>query len=63
MSQQPKLTNYVSDVDQFLEQFNHEHPSLSQSQQKEQLKYQRIYQLRDSTDRKTAETTTLWEGF
>ena len=62
MSQQPKLINYVSDVDQFLQQFDRKHPSLSQSQQKEQLKYRRIYQLRDSADRDT-ETTTLWEGF
>jgi hypothetical protein len=62
MTEQPKLTNYVSDVDQFLQQFDKTHPKLSQSQQKEVTKYQRIYQLRDAvkTDKPT---NPLWDEF
>ena len=34
MNQYPKLTNYVSEIDQFLQQFDKEHPGLSLSQEK-----------------------------
>jgi hypothetical protein len=47
MSNLPKLTRYVSEIDQFLQTFDHEHPELAKSQQKEQTKYRRVYLLRD----------------
>jgi len=62
MRQAPKLTNYVSEVDQFLQQFDQQQPNLSKSQQKELAKYSRIHYLRDTADR-PEETTKLWEGF
>ena len=63
MSRQPKLTAYVSEIDQFLQEFDRQHPDLTQSQQKEQAKYQRIYHLRDTATRNPDDATTLWEGF
>jgi hypothetical protein len=62
VSRQPKLTNYVSEVDQFFHQFDKKHPQLSTSQRKEREKYLRIYRLRDTTDR-PPEAPKLWEGF
>lgn len=62
MSKQPILTNYVSEIDQFLQDFDKKHPEPTKSQQKEQAKYRRIYKLRDTTDR-PEEKKTLWEGF
>jgi hypothetical protein len=56
------LTQYVSEIDQFLQEFDKQHPQLTQSQQKEQAKYRRIYRLRDTTDQAEA-TSKLWEGF
>jgi len=43
------LRHYVSPIDQFLNQFDEQHPGLSASQKKEIAKYQRIYELRDKT--------------
>ncbi len=63
MSQQPKLSNFVSGIDQFLNEFDREHPKLSASQQKEVTKYERIYQLRDTEERPVAVTSKLWKGF
>jgi hypothetical protein len=40
------LTNFVSDIDQFLAEFDQTH-SFSTSQQAEISKYQRVYELRD----------------
>lgn len=51
MSKSPILTHYVSPIDQFLNQYDQEHTSLSQSQRKEKAKYSRIYYLRDVADR------------
>lgn len=62
MSQYPKLAGYVSEIDQFLQEFDKEHPKLTASQKKEQVKYQRIYALRDGTER-PGTIQTLWEGF
>jgi hypothetical protein len=47
MSNQKKITQYVSEIDQFLEAFDQSHTQLSKSQQREQEKYRRIYLLRD----------------
>ena len=56
------LTEYVSEIDQFLQEFDKQHPDLTKSQQKEQAKYRRIYRLRDTTERPD-DTVKLWEGF
>lgn len=56
------LRDYVSEVDQFLEKFDQEHPKPSPSQKKEIDKYRRIYQLRDEED-KSVESKELWERF
>lgn len=61
MSRQPKLTTYVSVMDQFLQAFDKNHPEQSLSQQKEEAKYRRIYFLRDEENR-PAEMRTSWEG-
>jgi hypothetical protein len=46
-----KLTHYVSDIDQFLADFDRTHSQLSKTQQKERDKYQRINDLRDVVNR------------
>ena len=45
------LTNYVSEIDQILQEFDKKHPQQSLSQQIEQKKYKRIYYLRDIAKR------------
>ncbi len=62
MSQYPKLSHFVSEIDQDLQQFNKKHPKLSLSQQKEKEKYARIYYLRDITDR-PEEPVEIWRNF
>ena len=61
MRQQPKLTDFVSPMDQFLQEFDKAHPEQSLSQQKEEAKYRRIYFLRDEENR-PEEPKTTWEG-
>jgi hypothetical protein len=46
-----KNTGYVSEIDQFLQEFDKQHPELSASQRKEKLKYARLNQLRDNKNR------------
>lgn len=62
MSKYPKLTRYVSDIDQFLIGFDQSHPDLSESQQYEKDKYRRIYGLRDNPSR-SEQPKNLWEDF
>ncbi len=62
MSKAPKLTSYVSEIDQVLQGFDKKHPTLSSSQQKEKTKYDRIYKLRDVAET-SIETPKLWEDF
>ena len=50
MKQNKKQMNYVSPIDQFINQFNKEHPQPSKSQQQEIAKYKRIYRLRDDAN-------------
>ena len=50
MGTKPMLTNYVSEIDQVLQQFDKANPNLSKSQLKEIENYRRIYFLRDSVD-------------
>lgn len=42
-----KSTGFVSEIDQFLEEFDKKHPELSASQRKELAKAQQIALLRD----------------
>jgi hypothetical protein len=63
VSRAPKLTNYVSEIDQFLQEFDKQHPLLTKSQQKEDTKYTRIHRLRDTTEGSTEDSNQLWEGF
>lgn len=51
MSKQKIFTRYVSPMDQFINQFDNEHPALSKAQLKEKEKYARIYYLRDVANR------------
>ena len=62
MSNNPILTNYVSEIDQLLQLFDQENPELSNSQRKERHKALRISFLRDKTSEPHV-TTKLWEGF
>lgn len=61
MNSQSIRTNYVSEIDQFLQTFDKQH-NLSKSQQKEQATYRRIYALRDSAEQSTV-MHSLWEKF
>ncbi|MES2218759.1 MAG: CBU_0585 family protein [Pseudomonadota bacterium] len=64
MSKNPILRDYVSDLDKFLQEFDQQHPVLSQTQQREVTKYRRIYRLRDeNAEKPTLPATKLWEGF
>lgn len=62
MSNYPKLTNYVSEIDQVLQAFDHEHPELSLSQRYEKEKYRRVYFLRDNIEQ-LSPIVKFWEKF
>ncbi len=57
------LNYYTSELDQFLTEFDHSHPTLTLSQRKEKEKYQRIYKLRDNPNAQKQEQDTLWDQF
>ena len=60
----PLKRQFVSEIDEFLTQFDQSHPEKSQSQQKEMAKHARIAQLRDSAASvKPAENKEIWKGF
>lgn len=63
MSRQPIDRNYVSDMDKTLHEFDKNHPVPTQTQQKERNKYLRIFQLRDTAERKPDPRDKIWEGF
>lgn len=56
------LEYFTSEIDQFLIDFDHSHPKLSESQRKEKDKYQRIYALRDDP-RAYIEVDDFWHNF
>jgi hypothetical protein len=62
VNKNPILTNYVSDIDLLLQNFDKEHPEPSKSQQKEQKKYKTIHHLRDQVVAPN-ETKKLWDKF
>ena len=53
MSDNKILKDYVSPIDQFINNFDQQHPKLSQSQLQEKAKHQRIASLRDNANRST----------
>lgn len=62
MSDNKILTRYVSEIDQFLQEFDQKNPKLSLSQQKEIAKHQRVQTLRDKVTEATPDKK-LWEDF
>ena len=56
------LAKYISDLDQFLLNFDKTHPKLSTSQQLEQKKYAHIFDLRDHPE-KPSPQKTFWNNF
>ena len=57
-----QLQNFVSELDQFLQEFDREHTVKSASQQKEINKHSRIAKLRDQEQADKPEST-LWSEF
>jgi len=56
------FSNYVSDIDCFLQDYDKKHPELSKSQQKEIAKLKRVYRLRD--DANARDTSSIsWDEF
>lgn len=56
------LTYYTSQLDEFLENYDKEHPKLSVSQRKEIDKYKRVYALRDNPHQHSP-NEQLWDKF
>ena len=64
MSNYPKLTNYVSEIDQFLQMIDKQFPLPSLSQQKEIAKYKRIHFLRSHVvAEEQPNVSSLWKKF
>lgn len=60
----PLKRQFVSEIDDFLTQFDLSHPEKSLSQQKEIAKHARIAQLRDGVlPVNPAENKEIWENF
>jgi hypothetical protein len=57
-----KKKNYLSEIDNFLQEFDRTHPKRSLSQQKELKQATRIAKLRDHTHH-TANPSKIWEEF
>ena len=55
-------SNYVSEIDQFMQAFDKEHPDKSLSQKHEIAKSERVDRLRDEKDQPDA-PKKIWEGF
>lgn len=53
-------SNYVSEIDRFLNDFDKDHPELSRSQLKEKVKFKRIYALRDQPNSPEQKTLPEW---
>lgn len=57
------LGYYTSELDEFLENFDKNHPNLSAAQRAEAEKYQRIYRLRDNANATDPKKSTFWDKF
>jgi len=58
-----KLTHFVSEIDQFLAEFDRSHPNWSTAQKNEQEKYRLIYFLRDHVTSNPSALLALWKDF
>ncbi len=59
-----KLTNYTSEIDQYLQAFDKKNPNPSLSQQEEQKKHNLIRLLRDTAPNEKQEAATrIWKDF
>ncbi len=56
------LSYYTSELDQFLHNFDAEHPEPSASQRAASATYQKIYALRDAPQQQ-APKTSFWDAF
>ncbi|MGE3317694.1 MAG: CBU_0585 family protein [Candidatus Berkiella sp.] len=54
-------TGYVSEIDQFLRDYDVKHPSFGDSRQKEIQKHQRIFAKRDAAVEE--EASSIWKEF
>lgn len=57
------LTPYFSELDLFLSKLNHPKRLLTNAEQKEIQKHQRIAKARDTAVSRPAQKTALWNGF
>jgi hypothetical protein len=57
------LGYYTSELDEFLKNYDKNHPKFSASQRSEIEKYQRIYHLRDDPQAADPKKTTFWDKF
>lgn len=57
------LNYYISALDRFLNDYRHQHPKLSASQQQEKSKYERLYALRDKPTSHHPSQATIWDKF
>jgi hypothetical protein len=62
MKQNKKLTNYVSDLDRFLNEYTHTH-ELTPVQRKERDKFRSLYAKRDNAARPAEPKKTIWDEF
>lgn len=56
-----KTKDYVSPIEEFMQKFDEKNQKKSVSQQKEIMKFKKIFYLRDHVVQ--TETNKLWEGF
>lgn len=64
MSTNKILKNYISEIDQFMQEFDKQHPGLSLSQQKEIAKAKRVAKRRDeAVSASAAAPKKIWKDF
>lgn len=56
------LSYYISELDEFLSEYDKNHPKLSASQRKEMEKYAKVYKLRDLPEPPLSKDS-LWDNF
>lgn len=62
MASNKKLTGYVSEIDQFLQSVDREHPEKSLSQITEIVKHTRVFKLRDVPEQPQP-PKKIWDKF
>lgn len=58
-----KKTNFVSELDKFLSEFDVKHPKKSDTQLENRQKHLRIFRLRDNPNAKKEDKNKIWSGF